>query len=299
MPREREKQGRDGFEDRALSSRLERREEFSPTSTLQQSPGTLRPGYPWIRHFQKKHPDYFFLHYEEIPWTEAPDLNEARVALVSTAGVYAKGQKPFKISPEEVDGEFRRFKFRHRGDPSFRVISSEADLADLCVAHPHLDSTAAEEDINVVFPLGRLKQLENESFVGSVAEKHLSFMGYLPDPTALEPHLPQVMELLQQDDVSLVVLTPGEVLSHQSMGMIQRALEEAGIATISAALCRDVMERLQVPRAAHYRHPFGYTFGDANDEVMHLKILKDILRSIATFEEPGEMVDLPYEWFAD
>ena len=300
MPRERENRGWDNSEEMSFDQRSERREEFSPIPILQQSADTLRPGYPWIRHFQKQHPDYSFLHHQEIPWTEPPtDLIDARVALVSTAGVYAKGQKTFKVSPEEVDLEWRRFKFRHRGDPSFRVISSEIDLADLQVAHPYLDSTSADEDINVIFPLGRLKELENESFVGSVAANHISFMGYLPDPAALQPQLPQIVEMLQKDDVNLVLLTPGEVLSHQSMGMVQRQLEESGIATVSVVLCRDVMERVQVPRAAHYRHPFGYTFGDANDEVMHLKILKDILRSIATIEEPGEMVDLPYEWFED
>lgn len=264
---------------------------------LRQSLDTLRANYSWVASFLGRHPGYEFLSFDEIPWTEMKvGLYEARVALATTAGVYVKGQKPFSISPEELTGFLQQYRFREKGDPSFRLIPATADLRDLEIAHPHLDVSGAEEDINVVYPLARLRELEEESFIGSVASEHLSFMGYLPRPQDLEAYLPEAIQHLKKDQVDVVVLTPGEVLSHQSMVVIQRALEEEGFVTVSIALCRDIVERMGTSRSVHYRFPFGYTLGDVNDEATQLRILKDTLRSVEELQEPGEVLDLPYQW---
>ena len=264
---------------------------------VEQSLNTLRENYSWTNHFQKEHPGYRFLQGESIPWVVfEKHLLEAKVALVSTAGVYVKGQKPFRVIPGEVTSELLRYKFREKGDPSYRVIPASVDLGELQVAHSYLDTSGASEDINVVFPLGRLRELEEENFIGSVASHHLSFMGYLPYPRDVEPFLKDAVGYLKQDEVNLVLLTPGEVLSHQTMAVVQRAIEKEGIATVSLALCRGVIEQVGVPRAVHYRFPFGFTLGDVNDEVTQLRILKDALRAVEEAEEPGTIVDLAYQW---
>ncbi|HLV00451.1 MAG TPA: glycine/sarcosine/betaine reductase selenoprotein B family protein [Acidobacteriota bacterium] len=289
------------YEEKAPDSRrLLEEEEFlrdsSETRLLQQSMETLRQGFNWIAHFQRQHPGYEFLQFEDIPMAEAPELSEARVALVSTAGVYVEGQKPFSISPGEVGDEWLQYRFKESGDPTFRIIPSDVDPESLRLAHPYLDISGAEEDINIVFPLTRLRELEEENFIGGLAAFHISFMGYLPDPYEVEPEAEEAVQRLLDDGVDLVVMTPGEVLSHQTMGLVQRIIEDAGIATISITLCRDITERIGVPRAAHYRFPFGFTLGETNEEAVQLRILKDLLRSVREIEEPGVIVDLPYEW---
>ncbi len=264
---------------------------------LQQSPETLALNYNWIGQFQSQHPDYSFVKNEEIPWTDLKvDLFEARVALVTTVGVHVKDQKPFSISPEEVARELSQFNFREKGDPSLRLIPASVDVSELWIAHPYLDVSGVEEDINVVFPLERLQELVEENLIGEIAAQHISFMGYVPNPVDLEPSVKDAVEHLKQDQVDLVVLTPGEVLSHQSMVVIQRAIEAAGIATISIALCRDVVESVGTPRSVHYGFPFGFTLGESNDQAVQLRILKDTLRSLEDIDQPGTIVDLPYEW---
>jgi D-proline reductase (dithiol) PrdB len=147
-----------------------------------------------------------------------------------------------------------------------------------------------------VFPITRLLELEEEDYIGSVAMAHLSFMGYIPNPSGLPATIDSTVDLLAEDDVNLALFTPADLLSHQTMAIIQRAVEAAGISTISVALCKDVVDVVGVPRAVHYRFPFGYTFGDPNDETMQLRILKETLRASTEIEEAGTVVELPYQW---
>jgi D-proline reductase (dithiol) PrdB len=182
------------------------------------------------------------------------------------------------------------------GDTSLRLISKDVEPTNLRVAYPYLDMSGAEEDINTVFPITRLQELEEESFIDSIADVHPSFMGYLPDPSEVDVLIESAVTLLEREKVNLALLTPADVLSHQTMAILQRGIESAGVATISVALCRDLVERIGVPRAVHYPFPFGYTFGDANDEATQLRILKEVLRSGHQIDETGKIVDLPYEW---
>jgi len=272
-------------------------EQASQDPASVQNVDTLRPGYPWIQHFLREHPGYEFVEYSSPPaMVQVPDLMEARVALISTTGVHVEDQKPFNISPGEVDPEYLNQRFREMGDITFRVISAPVESSRLRIAYPYLDTAGAEEDINTVFPIDRLMELEEENYIASIAGVHLSFMGYLPDPTKLKATAESAVQLLLQDDVNLALLIPADILSHQTMAILQRDAEDAGIATISVALCRDVVERIGVPRAVHYRFPFGYTFGDPNDAATQLRILKETLRSGSEIRECGAIVDLPYEW---
>ncbi len=288
------------FEGKSTDSKRQTEDDLgeSPVNRpLQQSAETLQLNYNWIGQFQSQHPDYSFVKNEEIPWTDLKvDLAEARVALVTIVGVHVKDQKPFSISPEEVSPELSQFNFREKGDPSIRLIPASVDASELWIAHPYLDVSGVEEDVNVVFPLERLPELVEENLIGEIAAQHISFMGYAPNPLDLEPSAKDAVEHLKKDKVDLVVLTPGEVLSHQSMVVIQRAIEAAGIATISIALCRDVVESVGTPRSVHYGFPFGFTLGESNDQAVQLRILKDTLRSLEDIDQPGTIVDLPYEW---
>jgi hypothetical protein len=57
---------------------------------------------------------------------------------------------------------------------SLRQIPSTSDPANLSIAHAHYDHSEADQDINCVFPLARLLELEVEGFVGECAPVHYS-----------------------------------------------------------------------------------------------------------------------------
>ena len=124
-------------------------------------------------------------------------LAEARVGLLTTAGAHVHGDEPFDVDDPA-------------GDPGFRAIPDTVDLAELRFAHAHYDTSRAEEDPNVVLPLGPLHELVREGVVGSSAPVHVGTMGFNPDPQRLvDATAPAIVEVFEGAGVDVVVLSPG------------------------------------------------------------------------------------------
>jgi D-proline reductase (dithiol) PrdB len=125
-------------------------------------------------------------------------LREARVALLTTGGVYAPGQEPFD---EEKKG----------GDSSFRVIPRDADVATLGIAHTSdaFDQAGFRADRNLGFPLDRLREMEAEGTIGSLAPRAISFMGSISAPGRLvKEAAPEAATLLVADGIDVALLVP-------------------------------------------------------------------------------------------
>lgn len=75
-----------------------------------------------------------------------------------------------------------------------------------------------------------------------------------------------------------------------------RKLEELCLPTMYLGSCRCMMHRVKPPRSAFLNFPLGRQCGGPHDAELQTRILKDALRVLATAMEPGEIVDLPYEW---
>ena len=137
---------------------------------------------------------------EGIPWSPASKpLKESRVALVTTAGVHHRHQQPFDM--KDLDG-----------DPTFRVINDTIPISDLMITHDYYDHSDADRDINIVFPIQRIRELESEGFIGDVAKTHFGFMGHIVGrhiQTLLTQSAPEVAQNLKNDNVDIVLLTPG------------------------------------------------------------------------------------------
>src|SRR5918911_3093652 len=101
-----------------------------------------------------------------VPFTPFDgELAKATVAIVTAGGVHLREQEPFNTADE-------------LGDLSFRIIPPDVDASRLMVTHHHYDHRDADQDINVVFPLDVLRDLEAEGFIGGIAKKHIGYMGY-------------------------------------------------------------------------------------------------------------------------
>jgi D-proline reductase (dithiol) PrdB len=138
----------------------------------------------------------------EIPWTPIrKPLTEATVALVTTAAVALKTDRPF-----DQEGERRNPWW---GDPTCRVLPRDATERDVALYHLHIDTSYAERDLNCVLPLQRLVDLETSGEIGRSAPSHYSFMGYLLDTRELiEAHLPAVIRQMQAESVDVALLVP-------------------------------------------------------------------------------------------
>ncbi|MFZ6031140.1 MAG: glycine/sarcosine/betaine reductase selenoprotein B family protein [Chloroflexota bacterium] len=137
-----------------------------------------------------------------IPWTPlAKPLAECRVALLSSAGIALKTDRPFDQETERQQPWW--------GDPSYRVIPASATEDDVRLYHLHIDPAYAEQDLNCLFPLQRLQEMAVAGRVGSSARQHYSIMGYILDPEVLlRETVPAIIRNLREDLADVVVLVP-------------------------------------------------------------------------------------------
>ncbi len=128
------------------------------------------------------------------PWVKPPPLAECRIAIVSTAGLQVRGDRPFGPSANATD---------------YRIIPGDTPASELIMSHQsvNFDRTGFQEDHNVAFPLDRLNELAREGMVGGVADLHYSFMGAAPI-RMLEAKARELAMLLKKDRVDAVVLSP-------------------------------------------------------------------------------------------
>jgi D-proline reductase (dithiol) PrdB len=139
---------------------------------------------------------------ERVAWTPLrKPLSACRVALLSTAGISLVTDRPFDQQGERDDPWW--------GDPSWRSLPADVTVDDVEFSHLHVDSTPAEEDLDVVLPLQRLHDLVDDGVVGAAGPRHVSTMGYILDATELvDTTAPQVAAALGEDEIDLVLLVP-------------------------------------------------------------------------------------------
>ncbi|MBU0516293.1 MAG: glycine/betaine/sarcosine/D-proline family reductase selenoprotein B [Proteobacteria bacterium] len=130
--------------------------------------------------------------FEHTPWAVGPAPAERRIAMVSTAGLHTRDDRPFA----GMSGEYR-------------VIPGGVAAGDLVMSHisSNFDRTGFAQDLNVVFPLDRLNELAREGVIGGVADRHYSFMG-ATDPKKMESAARELAARLEQDQVTGVLLVP-------------------------------------------------------------------------------------------
>ncbi|MEE3188182.1 MAG: glycine/sarcosine/betaine reductase selenoprotein B family protein [Actinomycetota bacterium] len=130
--------------------------------------------------------------FEETAFTVPVPLNEAKVAIVTSASLHHPDDEDF--SPM---------------DTGYRILRSEA--RDYVMGHwsPNFDATGFALDINTVFPIDRLDELAAQGIIGSVAEEHLAYAGNQFDLSAIRLDSgPSGAKFLKEQDVDVVVLTP-------------------------------------------------------------------------------------------
>jgi len=114
------------------------------------------------------------------------------VALVSSAALIRRGDKPFPV-----------------GSGEHRAVPASWPTADILVSHVSInfDRAGFQRDINVVHPIDRLHDLAAEGAIGSVAQTHFTVMGST-DPAAMVSAADDIAQALHADGVDAVLLCP-------------------------------------------------------------------------------------------
>jgi D-proline reductase (dithiol) PrdB len=141
-----------------------------------------------------------------IPWTPLPGpLAECKFGLITSGGLYHKGVEP----PFDIEREKREPTW---GDPTFRTLPMGIHYSDVGASHLHINTRYVLEDINILLPIDRFRELVDEGRIAATAERAYSFMGYQgfpPDTSAWQDEYgPEVAEKLKAEEVNCVLLTP-------------------------------------------------------------------------------------------
>ncbi len=141
-----------------------------------------------------------------IPWTPLPGpLSECSFGLVTTGGLYHQSvDSPFDTQRETQEPTW--------GDPTYRIIPTDIRQAEVGASHLHYNTNDVLEDMDILMPAHRFRELLADGRIGGLAPHAYSFMGYQgfpADTTAWEEtHGPEVAQKLKAEGVQCVLLTP-------------------------------------------------------------------------------------------
>src|ERR1700733_11623420 len=130
--------------------------------------------------------------FERKPFVSGPPLGKRRIAVVTSAGLVTRGERPF-VSGAPTPGP------PPADTPADRLLMTHVSV--------NFDRTGFQRDVNVVYPLDRLREMAAVGAIGSVASTHYSFMGATDQP-GMEANARSVAGLLKADRVNGVLLTP-------------------------------------------------------------------------------------------
>ena len=97
-------------------------------------------------------------------------------------------------------------QFKSMYSSKYREKNKQSEIIQDHMNASH-DRTGYLQDLNTIFPLDRLEEMEAAGEIGSVASYHYSFMG-ATDPTALESQARSLAKIMIKDEVDVVLLCP-------------------------------------------------------------------------------------------
>jgi D-proline reductase (dithiol) PrdB len=130
--------------------------------------------------------------FETTPFVSGPPLSQRRVAILSSAALVKRGDPPFPFGSGEC-----------------RFISADTPTGDLLISHVSInfDRAGWQRDVNVVFPIDRLREMAASGEIGGVAPTHYTVMGST-DPAAIEAAVDQIEGQLRQERIDSILLSP-------------------------------------------------------------------------------------------
>jgi hypothetical protein len=80
------------------------------------------------------------------------------------------------------------------------------------------------------------------------------------------------------------------------VGLIQKAIETAGIPTVGISIVREYTEQVRPPRSVFLHWPFGHPLGEPGNVRQQRAVLFEAFKALYAINTPGEIVNLPFPW---
>lgn len=234
---------------------------------------------------------YRWAHYVETPFQPLrKPLAQSRITIVTTAALYdpTKGDQ----GPGAPYNASAKFYDVYAGD-----TSKTQDLRISHVAYDRKHTSAV--DSGTWFPLRQLLRLASEGRVGGVAPRFFGVPTNRSHRVTMQKDAPEILAECRSENVDAVVLVPNCPVCHQTVALVARQLEAAGIPTVVMGSAKDIVEHAGTPRFLFSDFPLGNSAGKPNDPASQAFTLELALRLLETAPGANATVRSPLRWSAD
>ena len=135
------------------------------------------------------------------------------------------------------------------------------------------DRTAWQLDLNTILPLDRLNEMAKDNEIGSVAEKHYTFMG-AADPRDMEKSALEVSSEMKKEAVATVFLVPVSPFCTRAVCGLAHIFESQGFSTVLVGFVKEHIEIIKPPRALWLNFPMGRPLGKPNNPEFQKKVIR-------------------------
>ncbi len=233
---------------------------------------------------------YVWSHNVDVPFQPLiKPLRDMRLALITTAAPYQpdKGAQ----GPGAAYNAAAKFYDVYSGD-----VRQDHDLR---ISHVAIDRDhTSMEDSRTWFPLDALRRAEGNLFK-SLADRFHGAPTNRSQRHTIEVDCPEILQRCQQDGAEAAILVPNCPVCHQTVSLIARHLEAAGMPTIIMGCARDVVEYAGVPRFLFSDFPLGNSAGKPGDQVSQAATLDLALRVLEGAPAARTTVQNPQRWAED
>jgi D-proline reductase (dithiol) PrdB len=130
--------------------------------------------------------------YPDQPWAGAAPLSRRTVAILTSAALHPRSERPFAPGSTEV-----------------RVLPADLPAADIVMSHVSInyDRSGFSRDINIAYPIDRLRELADEGVIGRLAPVHFSVMGST-DPATMGAAVDAIAARAKKEGIDTILLCP-------------------------------------------------------------------------------------------
>lgn len=234
---------------------------------------------------------YVWAHYEDVPFAPLQKpLKASTLALITTAVPYdsSKGDQG-PGAPYNAQAKFYEpYAMETAADP------------DLRIAHVGIDRKHANlSEMACWFPLAAARRAVTEQRVFQLARRFYGLPTNRSQRHTLEKDAPQILDMCQADEVDAAILLPNCPICHQSISLLARYLEVAGIPTVIIGAAKDIVEYCGVPRFVFNDFPLGNAAARPQDPKSQHIIFNLALNVLEFAPGPRTTVQSTLRWSDD
>jgi len=230
---------------------------------------------------------YRYASHPDVPFTPlAQPLATSRIALLTTAAPFDPTKGPQGAgAPYNAAAKF------------YAVYSGDTDHDhDLRVSHVAVDRRELTDDAHCWFPLPALRRAAAAGRIGAVAPRFHGVPTNRSQRHTVGVDAPEVLARCRADGVDAAVLVANCPVCHQTMSLVARHLEAAGVPTVVMGAARDIVETCGVARFVFSDMPLGNAAARPHDVASQDSTLELALALLETATAPRTTVTNPLRW---